>query len=408
MATMTKEAKERAKRREKTIKETLQSKDFYDPRPLLGKKADINLVWGQRSNGKTYAYLKHALETFRDTKRTFVYVRRWAEDIVVKNMTKLFEPLPVEKIFGKGRVIKYWRGAFTLYDERDDIEEDDREEPVTLGWAIALNQVAHTKSQTFVNAKILILDEFLQLKTERILKDEFDAWEQTISTVLRTTNDAEIYILGNSVCKYSPYFTPYGIDPNSMEQGDIKVVELPNDVGEPTRVCAEWCKYNPKIGDRTSKYVRGSKMARTGEWEIQDVANIPHTDNEIATEKMLCSMFDHAMGLNLGIFLRYSKWKSFEVINGIYTEKEHRREFLVIRQTPKISSYYHLTTVKDLSYSTWTNWQTMVKDILEKTGIDIMNELSMGRVFSEDMFCADYFYHTYLYYMKSVGLRDLL
>lgn len=407
MARLTKEEKERDKRREASIKEALESKDFYDPRPLLGKGADINVIWGQRSNGKTYGYLKHALETVKDTGRTFVYVRRWAEDITVKNMAKLMDPLPIEEIFGKGRVVKFWRGAFTLKDERELEDEADRDPDLTLGWAIALNQVAHTKSQTFINVKILMLDEFLQLKTERILKDEYDAWEQTISTVLRTTQDAEIYLLGNSVCKYSPYFTPYGIDPNSMKQGEIRVIELPNEYGEPTKVCAEWCKYNPKIGERTSKYVRGSKMAKTGEWEIQDVANIPHTDNELAVEKMLCSLFDSQMGLNLGIFLRRSQWKTYNIVEGIYTEQQHEREFLVIRQTPKVSSYYHLTTVKDLSYGTWTNWGDMVKDILENTQIDILNELKMGRVFCEDMFCADYFYHTYLNYQK-VGLRDLL
>lgn len=407
MANQTKEAKERAKRRKETMEEALKSKDFYDPRPLLGKHADINVIWGQRSNGKSYAYLKHALETAKDKKRTFVYVRRWAEDITVKNMAKLLDPLPIDKIFGDGFIIRFWRGAFTLYDERMDIDEADRQPPEVLGWAIALNQVAHTKSQTFVNVKILILDEFLQLKTERVLKDEYDAWEQTISTVLRTTTDAEIYLLGNSVSKYTPYFTPYGIDPNSMHQGDIKVIELPNEFGEPTTVCAEWCKYNPKIGERTSKYVRGSKMAKTGEWEIQDVANIPHVDNEYADEKMLCSLFDSQMGLNLGIFLRRSQWVTYEVVNGIYTNKSHEREFLVIRQTPKKSSFYHLTTVKDLSYGTWTCWNDMVKDILDGTQIDIMNELKMGRVFAEDMFCADYFYHTYMQYQK-VGLRDLL
>ena len=407
MARQTKEEKERDKRREASIKEALKSKDFYDPRPLLGKGADINVIWGQRSNGKTYGYLKHALETVKDTGRTFVYVRRWAEDITVKNMAKLMDPLPIEEIFGEGRIVKFWRGAFTLKDERELEDEADRDPDLTLGWAIALNQVAHTKSQTFINVKILMLDEFLQLKTERILKDEYDAWEQTISTVLRTTQDAEIYLLGNSVCKYSPYFTPYGIDPNSMQQGEIRVIELPNEYGEPTKVCAEWCKYNPKIGERTSKYVRGSKMAKTGEWEIQDVANIPHTDNELAVEKMLCSLFDSQMGLNLGIFLRRSQWKTYNIVEGIYTEQQHEREFLVIRQTPKVSSYYHLTTVKDLSYGTWTNWSDMVKDILENTQIDILNELKMGRVFCEDMFCADYFYHTYLNYQK-VGLRDLL
>lgn len=396
-----KDVAEREKRREADIKEVLVSKDFYNPKPLLDKKGDINVIWGQRSNGKTYSYLKYALENFRDTGRTFVYVRRWAEDISVKNMAKLMSPLPIREIFGDDKSIVFSKGAFNLVSENAD-EEDQ-----ILGWAISLNQVAHTKSQTFTNAQIVILDEFLQLKSERQLRDEFDAWEQTLSTVLRTTNDARIFILGNSVSKYSPYFTPYGIDPNTMKQGEIKEIELPNEEGLPTKVCAEWCSFNKKVGKRTSKYVRGSKMAKTGEWEIEEVANIPHTDNEQATEKLLCSMFDNVMNINLGIFIRHSVWNTLEVVNGIYTAVPHAREFLVIRQTDKQSHYYHLTNVKDLTYGSWNELSIMFKDIVENCDIDILNELYMGRVYAEDSFTADYFYHTYTSYIRT-SVRDLL
>ena len=391
----------KAELREKTMSEALSSKDFYSPKKLLDKNGDINVVWGQRSSGKTYSYLKYALENFQKHNRTFVYVRRWAEDISVKNMDKLMSPLPIEEIFGTGKSIKFFRGAFWLQDEDPSVDR------VCLGWAIALNQVAHTKSQTFTGAQIVILDEFIQLATERKLKDEFDAWEQTLSTVLRTTNDAKIFLLGNSVGKYSPYFTPYGIDPNTMKQGEVKEIVLPNEVGTPTKIIAEYCEYNEKVGQKTSKYVRGSKMAKTGEWEIQDVANIPHTDNEWATEKMLCSMYDPVMNLNLGLFVRYAKWVTLEVKDGIYYETPHTREFIVIRETSKHSSFYHLTTVKDLTYSSWSDLRKMFKDIEENTGIDIDRELIMGRVFCENSFVGDYFYHTYMQYQK-VSVRDLL
>ena len=387
--------------RDKTMSEALSSKDFYSPKKLLGNNGDINVIWGQRSNGKTYSYLKYALENFRDHQRTFVYVRRWAEDIVVKNMDKLMSPLPVEQIFGQGKSIRFYRGAFWLQDEDPSVDK------VCMGWAIALNQVAHTKSQTFANAQIVILDEFIQLATERKLTDEFDAWEQTLSTILRTTNDAKIFLLGNSVGKYSPYFTPYGIDPNSIKQGEIKEIILPNATGDPTKVIAEYCEYNSKIGQKTSKYVRGSKMAQTGEWEIKDVANIPHTDNEWAKESMLCSMYDPVMNLTLGLYVRYARWVTLEVQDGIYYEEPHQREFIVIRETNKRSSYYHLTTVKDLTYSSWSDLRKMLKDIEENTGINIDNELTMGRVYCENSFVGDYFYHTYTHYQR-VNMRDLL
>lgn len=389
------------KRREASIKDALKSKDFYDPKPVLDKKPDIICVWGQRSCGKTYGYLKHALENWKATGRTFVYVRRWAEDIVVKNMDKLMSPLPVKEIFGDTKYIQFFRGAFWLKDEEDkDYEE-------CLGWAVALNQVAHVKSQTFLKAQIVILDEFLQLKSERVLRDEYDAWEQTLSTILRTTQDALIVIIGNSISKYSPYFSPLGIDPNSMKQGEIREIILENDVGEPTKVIAQWVEYNEKVGTRTGKYVRGSKMARTGEWEIEDCANIPHTDNEVAHERLLCSMFDNVMNINLGMFIREAQWTTIETVNGIMVSEPHYRQFIVIRQTNKQSTYWHLTTVKDLKYSTWADLNLMWRDIFDTTDIDIPRELRMGRVYAEDSFVKDYFYHTYANYLK-LNTRDLL
>ena len=399
---MAKDQEERKKRRQKDIEELLTSKDYYSLKPILDKNGDINVIWGQRSNGKTFSTLKFALENYKKTKRTFVYVRRWAEDISVKNMAKLFTPLPIDKIFGPNRIITFAKGAFWLCDK-----EDTDFEPEVLGWAICLNQVAHTKSQTFAKAQIIILDEFLQLKSERVLRDEFDAWEQTLSTVLRTTNDAKIFILGNSVSKYSPYFTPYGVDPNNIKQGEIQEILLPNEEGNPTKVVAEYCKYNSKVGKKTSKYVRGSKMAKTGEWEIEEVANIPHADNEEAHELLLCTMFDHTMNINLGIFLRYAKWYTLELKDGLYIETSHVREFLVVRQTDRRSSYYHLTNIKDLSYSSWNELTLMLKDIEENTDISIPNELYMGRVYAEDSFTADYFYHTYMGYIKT-SVRELL
>ena len=395
-----KDKTERKKRREEDVAETLKSKDFYDGTALLGHHADINLIWGQRSNGKTFFYLRHALRTYKKTGRTFVYIRRWAEDIVMKNMNKLFDPLQaeIEKIFGPNHEIKYWRGAFILKDTREN--QDEADPNITLGWAVALNQVAHTKSQTFVGTKIVIFDEFLQLKSERNLANERDSFEQTLSTILRTTQDAEIYLLGNSVTKYSWAFTTYGIDLNKIKQGEVGIIELPDEQGQPTKIAYEWCEFNKKIGIKTSKYVINSRMARTGEFEISPVANIPHVDNETANEKLLCSLYDNVMNINLGIFLRKSHWTTLAVDGGIYVTQDHYREFLVIRQTPKMSSYYHLTLVKDLSYGHWCDLQLMLKDILENTEIDIMRELKMGRIYAEDMFTADYFCNTYKNYLN--------
>lgn len=118
-------------------------------------------------------------------------------------------------------------------------------------------------------------------------------------------------------------------------------------------------------------------------------------------------MFDSVMGINLGIYIRYAVWHTLDCIDGIYKSTPHAREFLVIRQTPDKSHYYHLTNVKDLTYSSWSDLPMMFKDITENCDIDILRELKMGRVYCEDSFTGDYFYHTYVQYMK-VSTRDLL
>ena len=390
---------EREKRRAKDIAE-LTPEDYYQFDPILKLNADINLIMGQRSNGKTYSVLKYCLDNYHDKGQLFVYIRRWAEDITVKNMTKLMDPLPVKTIFGSNFKITYSKGAFNLVDETGT------EEPAVIGYAVSLNQVAHTKSVPFVNVKTILLDEFLQLKTERILRDEVDAFEQTLSTIIRTAQDVKVFLCGNTVSKYSPYFTHYGIDVNSLKQGEIREIKIPNDNGY-TKIAVEWCKYNPKIGKKTSKYVVGSKMAKTGEWEIADVSNIPYTPGEESKEILVFSMFDYVMGINLGVFLRRSKWKTLENNMGIFYTEEHEREFLVIRQTQKISSYYHLTTVKDLKYNTWSNADKMMRDIKENTDIDFLDEIERGRVFAENMFTADYFVKSFCNY-RIIGMSDML
>lgn len=36
---------------------------FYDLKAILSKNADYNVIFGERSNGKTYAALRYGLET---------------------------------------------------------------------------------------------------------------------------------------------------------------------------------------------------------------------------------------------------------------------------------------------------------------------------------------------------------
>ena len=53
---------------------------YYSTKRIDSTGAQYRLVFGERSNGKTYAALFRALENYaKDGKSTFAYIRRWDE-----------------------------------------------------------------------------------------------------------------------------------------------------------------------------------------------------------------------------------------------------------------------------------------------------------------------------------------
>lgn len=413
MPRKSKDVLEKEKRRKQDL-EQLTPDDFFKLKPMMSNDPDVIVIQGMRSNGKTYGVLEYCIRDYKTHGRRFIYTRRLAESITKKNIAELLDPFMVnpyvktpliEELWGEGAKIRYNVGKFEV------INPDDQDfEKEIIGYVESLSTTGTWKSKysDAQNIYNFILDEFLPLKSERALPEEINSFEQATSSVFRShAEKCKVFLIGNTVSVYSPYFTNFGINTFSMnQQGKIYNIELPNEVGEPTKVAFQWTPSNTKISKQTSKFMRSSKIAM-GEYEIDPVAEIPHTDNERAHETLLCTFFDNVMGINLGIFLRRAVWYSFECDNYRTIQKPNVREFLVIRQTEKTSSYYHLSNVKTLQYNTWTNMDKMFKDIEDNVGININDELLHNRVFSENMFTADYFYHTYDFYRK-LGMRDLL
>lgn len=376
---------------------------FYSLDALLKENPDIALCFGMRGNGKTYAVLKYCLEQYKNTGKEFVYIRRWADDVKTANMQLLFGPLDAEvkKIFGENYTIKFWQKKFFLCDEEENVRE-------VIGHVIALTESHHQKSVAYPNVSTIFYDEFIQQSGERLIPNEIQKWESVLSTIIRFRQDVKVFMMANTVSKFTQYFSYYHIPVNSMSQGDIVIRDFPNaSKSGKLRVVAEYAEKAEGISKESSKYIIDSDMITEGMWEIPEVSDIIMAPGEKATEKMLFSAWDPEAEVTIGCYLRTAVWHTVEVKNMISMQIPHKRQFLVLRQTPKVSHYYHLTDVQDLSYSTWTNIQVMLKDIEECTGIDFMDEIQHKRVYCDDMYTADYFNHIYQYY-SSLKLRDLL
>ena len=97
---------------------------YYSLNNIKKKNATYNVIFGERSNGKTYAVLKEALKLFKDEGKQFAYVRRWQTDIRGRRSQAIFSALEangeIEKIFnGQYTGVYYYAGRFYLctYDD---------------------------------------------------------------------------------------------------------------------------------------------------------------------------------------------------------------------------------------------------------------------------------------------------
>ena len=64
---------------------------YYRLDNILKKEAQYNIIFGERSNGKTFAVLEHGLKLFAETGKQLAIIRRWKEDFRGKRGQSIFD-----------------------------------------------------------------------------------------------------------------------------------------------------------------------------------------------------------------------------------------------------------------------------------------------------------------------------
>lgn len=202
-----------------------QENRYYSLDRIKKKKAVYNVIFGERSNGKTYATLKEGLENYVKTGGQIAYVRRWKEDVTGKRASGIWNSIiqngEVERLTkGEFKGIHYYAGKFYLCNyEKGKVVYSEQD---IIGYTFALSDNEHNKSVSYPRVERIIFDEFL---TKHLyLQDEFVLFMNTVSTIVRQRTNVIIYMLGNTVNKYCPYFQEMGLNHVlKMEQGTIDV-----------------------------------------------------------------------------------------------------------------------------------------------------------------------------------------
>lgn len=376
---------------------------YWNIQPILATKPDFALVIGQRGNGKTYGVLKYALQLYKKTKKRFCYIRRWEEDIKAYRMEQLFTPFYnlIEELFGTGFSIVYRNHKFLLVNENGTAVD-------VIGYTLSISASSHTKSISYTNVGLVLYDEFIRMSGEQELRDEQSRLDNTLSTIIRGDNtNVKVFMLANTVSKYSPYFLRFGIDINKIKQGSIFTKEIKLEDGQVLRVSLEYCEFNKDASEKISKYTQNA-MIKSGEWEIPETDEIPNIPGSTIKEQLLFTIYSAGVNVMIGCFLHKEKWGEMVKNEALILVPEyHVREFLVIRVAKRKSNYFHLSKEKSLRYTDYNDLDTMLKDIKEGCDIDFEDELYRGRVFCENNFVADYFRNEWCNFGR-VAIGDLL
>lgn len=273
----------------------LKKTKYYSLKNILQHNAKYNIIFGERSNGKTYSVQDYGLKDFCENGAQLAIVRRWQDDFTGKRGQQMFEG-----ICSNGLVEKYSDGQYNsiyyhssrwylCYINENGERIETCETPFAFGFAITAQE--HDKSTSYPKIKNILFDEFLT--RSGYIHDEFVLFCNVLSTIIRDRDDVKIFMLGNTVNKFCPYFAEMGLNRVSeMKQGEIDIYNY-GDSG--LTVAVEYAQSvitNGKRGKPSDVYFAFDnpklKMITSGDWEL---SIYPHCPEKYRPKDILFTYF---------------------------------------------------------------------------------------------------------------------
>lgn len=317
---------------------------YYSLKKILSENADYNIIIGERSNGKSYACLKKILDDYIKDNKQGAYIRRFKEDITSKRMNTLFTPFDIEKITnGKYHTFIFSSGAFyfaNIDENRKKAETDSK----PFCFAMALVDMEHNKSTSYPDVRNILFDEFLTRTF--YLKDEFILFMNTISTIARDRTDIKIFMCGNTVNNYSPYFEEMGItNIKNQKQDTIDIYTYSN---SGLKVAVEYCG-NFNTDKKSNKFFAFNnpklQMITHGKWEIGNYPHLPQ--NKRLSERNILYVFYIGFNGDNIQFNIYSDNDLFIYVHKKTTPIKENELFYSLDNQDSINLYYRENLLTD-------------------------------------------------------------
>ena len=250
--------------------------NFYTLERILDENADYNIIVGERGNGKTYAVQKYLIEQFLENGSQCFLLRRWMEDVKQSNAQNFWDGNLLSNLsdMSKGRftsiILRGTKYIAVSYDDKGKPIIDDTN---TVGYVWDVNEAERLKGQSFPFVRNIVYEEFISLSERGYIADEIPMFLNIVSTIVRDRTDVKIWLLGNTVNPYNPFFAHFGIKGLELTQGQIWTK---TDTLTGCKVAVEFCQMRRKgdlFGTSAKYYAFGtnngaSDMIVTGQWQI--------------------------------------------------------------------------------------------------------------------------------------------
>lgn len=199
------------------------------------KNVQYYMIYGERSNGKSYAVDKEMIDNFFNKGEEFVICKRYDEDMKTKVCSTMLTHLDDYVKDNYGYYMKYYQGRWWAYPTDSDGKMVDC---ITMGYSLAINQSDRIKGSQFPKVTTILFEEFMS-QSATYLPDEVNLFLQVVSTIVRGRTNVRVYLLGNAISKHSPYSTALGIRLHRLNKGEIIVQEYKDKKGRRTKFAIE-------------------------------------------------------------------------------------------------------------------------------------------------------------------------
>lgn len=262
-------------------------KKYYSGKEHRKVKSRYKLVYGARENGKSYDWKHAVIEECLKKGWYFCYLRRTPDETKPIAVEEYFSDCDIEKLTHK----KY--DHITVYRSELFLSKTNSTEKQKVGRVYTLSEWERYKSQAFNNYFIILFEEFCldPIVKKSYLNDEFMAFQNTVSTVLRGREESYVVMVGNTLTRLCPYFREFGLKNVPFQQeGTIELYEY---VSENTKVTIS-AEMTPPLEQINTFYVgRAEKITASG-WTISDdCLRLPHKYSEY--EKMYELVIRHEL-----------------------------------------------------------------------------------------------------------------